>query len=95
MLALVKLSETPKTITLGWTPVLGALGYEFLVDGVRVSHTGDPLRSSVRFGKKAGSHSYGVRAFAPGEAGQYVYPENMLVVPKATPLLPLNAAKAA
>ena len=45
-------SETPKTITLGWTPAPNVVGYEFAVDGKRVSWTLEGPRSKVTFWKR-------------------------------------------
>lgn len=44
-------SETSKTITLGWTPPAEAAGYLFYVDDARVSWTLDPTRAAVTFSK--------------------------------------------
>src|SRR5581483_10943973 len=52
-------SETATTITLGWTPQ--GNGYAFYRDGVRVSHTINGSRSTVKFGKPDKKpHTYGV-----------------------------------
>jgi hypothetical protein len=66
-------SETAATITLGWTPVPGAVGYTFSVNGVRKSSTFDPMRSTVRFGKVAGA-TYGVTALGKLASGKYPKP---------------------
>jgi hypothetical protein len=42
-LLLTKLSETSSKITLGWTPVPGAIGYRYVfADGGKIPHTWDP-----------------------------------------------------
>lgn len=68
-LPLTKLSETQTTITFGWTPVEGCIGYRFSADGVRKSHTWDSARSNVKFAK--GSGVYKVEALMPGPWGEY------------------------
>lgn len=57
--ALCKVSETATTITFGWWPVAGAVGYRFYANGDPVSNTWDPMRNSVVFGK---ADSYRVEA---------------------------------
>lgn len=52
-LPLTKVSETPTTITLGWTPPPSAVAYTFWVDGNRVSNTQDGSRSTVKFSRAA------------------------------------------
>lgn len=47
-------AQTETTLTLAWVPVTGADGYDFAVNGTRVSHTRDGTRSSVRFAKVTG-----------------------------------------
>lgn len=75
MIALTVLSETKTTLTLGWTPVVGAAGYEFLVDGTRVSNTWDATRSSVKFGKPdTGEHTYSVVVLGKTDEGDLVWP---------------------
>ena len=68
---LVKVSETPTTITLGWDPVPGADGYLFYKDGVRVSKTFDPNRRTVQFSKPG---TYRVEAVAYNVIGIGNYP---------------------
>jgi len=68
-LPLTKLSETANTITLGWTPVQGCVGYRFFADGVRKSHTWDPARAKVTFLK--GPAVFKVEALMPGVWGDY------------------------
>lgn len=69
-LTLRVLAETEQTITLGWDPVPGCVGYRFSREGhEKFSHTWDPARSSVRFAK--GSEWYRVEALGVGESGQY------------------------
>lgn len=63
-------SETASTLTLGWDPVAGAVGYRFSAEKqAKPSHTWDPSRSSVRFAK--GSAWYRVEALAAADTGQY------------------------
>jgi hypothetical protein len=69
-LTLTKLSETASTITLGWAPVPGAVGYRFTAEQqAKPSHTWDPTRTSVRFSK--GSAWYKVEALGVEEEGEY------------------------
>lgn len=69
MIALTKLSETATKITLGWTPVPGAIGYRFQsASSLKWSHTWDPNRSQVQFSKAAW---YKVEALGVEDAGQY------------------------
>lgn len=69
------LTETAKTVTVGWDSVPGAVGYDFYVDGKRVSFTHDGTRTSVKFGKPdAGQHDYSVRTFIYGERGLVTVP---------------------
>lgn len=68
-LPLTLLEETDSTLTLGWQPVPGALGYAFFTDGQRLSHTFNPARSTVRFRKGAGR--YEVAALTPSPKGYY------------------------
>jgi len=64
------LSETTSAVTLGWTPVPGALGYRFNSEKqTKPSHTWDPARSSVKFAK--GSSWYEVQALMPGPTDIY------------------------
>lgn len=75
MITLTVVSETATTITVGWTPVVGAAGYEFLVDGTRVSNTWDATRSSVKFGKPyPGEHTYSVVVLGKTDEGDLVWP---------------------
>lgn len=84
-LTLTKLSETASKITLGWTPVAGAIGYRFqsATTTPKWSHTWDATRSEVTFSKAAW---YKVEALAVKDAGQY---------PAAEPPLPSNVARSA
>lgn len=75
-----KIGETAKTITLGWIPV-PCLGYMFLADGRRVSHTWDPNVAQVRFAK--GAAEYKVVPLLGGEAGVYPPPAVGPPVPAA------------
>ena len=75
MIALTVVSETAKTLTVGWTPVSGASGYEFLVDGKRVSNTWDATTKQVKFGKPdAGEHTYSVLVLGKTDEGDLVWP---------------------
>lgn len=79
-LELTKLSETASTITLGWTPVPGARGYLFRREGEpKISHTLDPLRSSVKFAK--GSEWYEVQALMEGVVGRWPPEAPSIVLP--------------
>lgn len=53
-LPLTKLAETATTITLGWTPPPGALGYVLYLDGVRRSSSWDPGKNTWKVGKGDG-----------------------------------------
>ena len=75
MIALTVITETATTLTVGWTPVAVAVGYEFLVDGKRVSNTWDPTVKQVKFGKPdAGEHTYSVVALAKQDQGDLLWP---------------------
>lgn len=50
-LPLTKISETDKTITLGWEPVGLAAGYVFFAGGKRVSNTWDTSKTWAKFAK--------------------------------------------
>lgn len=50
-LPLTVLSETATTVTVGWTPPAGAVGYRFRRNGGKWSHTWDGSLSSTRFAK--------------------------------------------
>ena len=79
---LTKLSETATTITLGWTPVPGCVGYRFTAEKqAKPSHTWDPARASVRFAK--GSAWYKVGALGVAEQGTYpsIAPEPPATLP--------------
>lgn len=67
--ALRLLAETATTITLGWDPVPGAVGYRFSsATSTKLSHTWDPLRSSAKFSKAAW---YRVEALSVPVSGTY------------------------
>lgn len=72
-LGLTKLSETATKITLGWTPVVGAVGYRFqsAVTEPKWSHTWDPARSQVTFSK---ADWYRVEALGSEALGEYPQP---------------------
>ena len=69
-LTLTVLAQTTSTITLGWTPPVNATGYRFSrSDQAKRTHTWDPSRSSVKFGK--GAECYLVEALEVGASGGY------------------------
>jgi hypothetical protein len=75
-LGLRVISQTNSTITLGWTPVQGALGYRFSRQGYtnsdgspRYSFTWNPYASQVKFSK--GSTWYRVEALSLLVSGTY------------------------
>jgi hypothetical protein len=70
-LTLTKLSETSSKITLGWTPVAGAIGYRFQSSAQvpKWSHTWDGSKSEVTFAK---AEWYRVEAL--GMEAEGVYP---------------------
>lgn len=72
-LTLTKLSETSSKITLGWTPVAGAIGYRFqsAVTAPKWSHTWDATRDRVTFSKAAW---YKVEALGVEAVGDYPPP---------------------
>jgi len=71
-LTLTKLDEDATTITLGWTPVQGAIGYQFVSSLTpKRPHTWDANRSTVRFAKGG---TYKVVALLPGPDGSYPPP---------------------
>ncbi len=75
MIPLAVIAETATTLTVGWQPVAGALGYEFLVDGVRKSNTWDPTVKQVKFGKPStGEHTYSVLALSKLDQGDLLWP---------------------
>jgi hypothetical protein len=70
-LPLTKISETATKITLGWTPVPGAIGYRFqsAVSAPKWSHSWDGSKSQVAFAKNQGP--YTVQALGVEAAGTY------------------------
>lgn len=80
-LTLTKLSETASKITLGWTPVAGAIGYRFqsASQAPKWSHTWNAAQSQVTFSKAAW---YKIEALGVEEAGEYpsVVPPNGQVI---------------
>src|SRR5262245_47486759 len=68
-LPLTKLGETTKTITLGWTPPAGAIGYVLYADGVRKSNSWDPAKSSWKTNK-----ANEIRIVALGVQAEGFYP---------------------
>lgn len=85
MLTLTKISETQTKITLGWTPVPGAIGYRYqsATQAPKWSHTWNAQQSQVTFSKAAW---YKVEALGIEEAGVY---------PPSEPPLPSNVARSA
>jgi len=70
MIALTKTGETSTTITLGFSPVAGAVGYKFTAEQQsKPSHTWDPNTNSIRFAK--GSAWYKVEALGVSDTGLY------------------------
>lgn len=75
MIALTVLSETAKTLTVGWTPIEGSRGYAFYVDWKLLSNTWDATRSSIKFAKPdAGVHTYEVVALTLLDQGSLKWP---------------------
>ena len=69
-IVLTKITETQNTITLGWTPVPGAIGYRFTAENqAKPSHTWNPGTSQVKFSK--GSAWYKVEALGVEDEGKY------------------------
>lgn len=70
-LPLHKISETATTITLGWTPVAGAIGYRFqsAAQAPKWSHTWSATRDRVTFAK--GQEPYVVQALGVEAAGSW------------------------
>ncbi len=72
-LALHLVSETASTVTVGWTPPVGAQGYVFLrADGTRLSSTLDGTKSSVKVAKS--NLPVTVRALRTDSEGVYPPP---------------------
>jgi hypothetical protein len=70
MITLTLLAETASTITLGWSPVPGCIGYRFTAEKqAKPSHTWDPTKASVKFAK--GSTWYKVEALGVEDVGTY------------------------
>lgn len=69
-LPLTKISETSTKITLGWTPVPGAVGYRFQssTQAPKWSHTFDPTRDRVTFSK---ADWYKVEALGVSASGEF------------------------
>jgi hypothetical protein len=65
---LTVIAETDTRVTLGWTPVPGAIGFRFTKDGKVVSHTWDPARAQVVFAKDG---VLGVETLLPGPSGDW------------------------
>jgi hypothetical protein len=76
-----KVAETATTITLEWDRQPGD-GYRFYVDGVAVSRTFDPARTSVKFGK---ADSYRVEVLKVSAADSGVFPAPVTPPPPPPP----------
>lgn len=75
MIELTVVSETANSLVVGWTPVAGALGYEFRVDGRRVSNTWAASLGQIKFGKPdGGEHTYEVIALSAADTGSLAHP---------------------
>lgn len=72
MIEIQKIGETQTRIILGWTPVPGCIGYVFYADGLRVSNTWDPMKSSITFSK--GPKEFKVVAVGQEDSGVYPPP---------------------
>ena len=82
-IVLVKVGETSSTITLGWTPVAGSIGYRFTAEQqAKPSHSWNPAQSSVRFSK--GSAWYKVEALAQKDVGSFPSSPSSVVYPATT-----------
>lgn len=74
-LALTIKSETPKAVTVAWSPPAGAIGYVYFRDGKRTSNTWDATTSQVTFGKPdSGQHVYAVEAVGVVASGEVSLP---------------------
>ncbi len=72
-LVLTKTAETASTVTLAWTPPVGAQGYVYLrADGTRLSSTLDGTKSSVKVAKS--NLPVAVRALRTDSEGVYPPP---------------------
>lgn len=80
---LTKLSETASTVTLGWTPPAGAVGYVLYADGVRKSNSWDPGKNSWKTNKAAE-----IKIVALGNLAEGVYP-NVVPPPAGWPAPPV------
>lgn len=70
-----ELAKTATTITLGWTPPANIIGYEFILNGKRLSNTWDPTRSQVTFAIPSTPNPvYEVTALAIADQGTYPPP---------------------
>jgi hypothetical protein len=81
---LTKLAETPSTLTLGWTPPVGAVGYVLYADGVRTSNSWDPQKRT--WGVKNDGKT--IRIVALGNLAEGVYP-NVVPPPAGWPAPPV------
>jgi hypothetical protein len=70
------IANTSSTLTVAWTPPTGIVGYEFKVDGARVSNTWNAAQSTTKFKKLASppAHDYQVVPLVEGVAGSVTYP---------------------
>lgn len=80
-------SQTSKTLTLGWTPADGE-GYLFKLDGTRISNTWDPKVATVRFSIRSGSHTYTVDALVAGATGSVLNPPATVPTTTTTTTIP-------
>ena len=70
VLALSLVSQTPTTLTLGWTPPQGVTAYRFSSEKqLKATNTNDPSRTDVKFAK--GSAWYKVEALSVLAEGTY------------------------
>lgn len=88
MLTLTKLSETPTSITLGWTPPAGVEWYTFFVNGVRVSNAAPVdkngvVKNSIKFSK--GVEPYEVAAICRSAVGVFTSESGKYVTPVTPP----------
>lgn len=83
MMDLRVVSETPTTITLGWTPVPNSIGYVLYVDGTRTSNSWDPSKSTWKVQK--GASKYEVVALGRLDSGVYPPPVAVPVVSSFSP----------
>lgn len=74
-LPLTVVKETASSLSVRWTPPAGVDGYEFKRDGVRISNTWQPGKSSITFGKPDGlQHIYEVDGVTAAPSGVLTRP---------------------